>query len=131
MIYILDTDIVSFFMRDNPKSVRAAVLKHDGDELCISAITYAELVFGIKRNYSKQLDSWISEVLDKFEIFPFDENAAIIYGNIRASLEKSGNPLDNMDMLIAATAMSVGAVLVSHNKKHFSEIKGLNVEDWS
>ena len=131
MIYMFDTDTVSFFMKDNPKTVRIKAAKHNRDDFCISAITYAELMFGLKRNYSKKLDFWLHEILDKFQVVVFDETSSAIYGEIRTALEKSGSSLDNMDMLIAATALKAGAVLVSHNTKHFSKIKGLKVEDWS
>ena len=131
MIYMFDTDTVSFFIKDNPKGVRKNVLKHEKDEFCISAITYAELMFGLKRNYSKQLDFWLKEVLKRFRVVSFDNTSSVIYREIRTELEKTGNPLDNMDMLIAASALAVKAVLVSHNIKHFSKIKGLKVEDWS
>jgi len=130
MIYMLDTDTASFFMKDNPKSVRIKAAKHGKDELCISAITYAELMFGLKKNYSKQLDYWLNEILVKLKVIAFDDVSAVIYGDVRAMLEKSGLPLDNMDMLIASSAISANAVLVSHNIKHFSKIKGLKVEDW-
>ena len=130
MIYMFDTDTVSFFMKDNPKSLRPRVAKHEKDEFCISAITYAELMFGLKRNYSKQLDYWLHEVLDKFRVIPFEETSAGIYGEIRTILEKSGSSLDNMDMLIASSAIAAGAVLVSHNTRHFSKIRALTVEDW-
>jgi len=131
MIYMFDTDTISFFMKDNPKSVRIKVLKQQKNEFCISAITYAELMFGLKKNYSKQLDFWLKEVLAMFKVISFDDTSSVIYGDIRTALEKSGSPLDNMDMLIAASALTEGAVLVSHNVKHFSKIKGLKVEDWS
>ena len=131
MIYMLDTDTVSFFMKDNPKGVRAKAAKHSKDEFCISSITYAELMFGLKRNYSKQLDYWLHEVLDKFSIIAFDEASSVVYGEIRTNPEKSGSSLDSMDMLIAASALASGAVLVSHNTRHFSKIKGLKIEDWS
>jgi tRNA(fMet)-specific endonuclease VapC len=127
---MFDTDTISFFMKDNPKNIRKNVAKHSDKEFCISAITCAELTFGLKRNYSKQLDLWLNEVLGKFKIIAFDENSASIYGDIRTALEKSGDSLDNMDMLIASSAMSTGSILVSHNIKHFSRIKGLKVEDW-
>ena len=131
MIYMLDTDTVSFFIKDNPKGIRVKVAKHDKDEFCISAITCAELMFGLKRNYSEQLDFWLHEILDKFKVIAFDDISAAIYGDIRAALEKSGTPLDNMDMLIAASAISLGATLITHNIKHFSKIKGLKARDWS
>jgi len=131
MIFMFDTDTVSFFMKDNPKEVRIKFAKHEKDEFCISAITYAELIFGLKKNYSKKLDLWLNEVLDRFKVIPFDLASSIIYGDIRTTLEKSGNPLDNMDMLIAASALAAKATLVSNNVKHFSRIKGLKIEDWS
>ena len=130
MIYMFDTDTVSFFMKDNPKNVRIKTAKHEKDDFCISVITYAELMFGLKRNYSKQLDFWLHEVLKKFKVIAFDDTSAVIYGDIRTKLEKSGNPLDNMDLLIAASAISTGAVLVSQNTKHFSKIKELKTENW-
>jgi len=130
MIYMFDTDIASFFMKDNPKSVRRKAAEHSKDEFCISAITYAELMFGLKRNYSKQLDFWLNEILVKLKVIAFDNACAEVYGDVRTMLEKSGLPLDNMDMLIASSAISTNAVLVSHNIKHFSKIKGLKVEDW-
>ena len=130
MIYMFDTDIISFFMRDNPKNIRSMVAKHAQDKFCISVITLAELLFGLKRNYSKQLDLWLHEILDKFEVIAFDDTSASIYAEIRASLEKSGEPLDNMDLLIAATALKANAVLLSHNTRHFNKIKTLKVEDW-
>jgi len=131
MIFMFDTDTVSFFMKDNPRKVRVNTAKHKKDEFCISAITYAELIFGLKRNYSKQLDFWLNEVLGMFNVIAFDETSCSFYGEIRTTLEKSGNPLDNIDLLIAASALAQGAVLVSHNIKHFSKIKELKVEDWS
>jgi len=130
MIYMFDTDTVSFFIKDNPKSIRVRAARHDKDEFCISAVTLAELMFGLKRNYSKQLDFWLNEILIKFNVIAFDDISAVIYEEIRYGLEKSGKPLDNMDILIAASAMKAGAILISHNAKHFSKIKGLKVEDW-
>ncbi|MCL2880457.1 MAG: PIN domain-containing protein [Treponema sp.] len=131
MRYMFDTDTVSFFMMDNPKNIRLKTSGHEKDEFCISAITYAELMFGLTRNYSKQLDFWLHEVVKKFSVIDFNDSAAVIYGNIRAALEKSGKLLDNMDMLIAASALSAKAILVTHNIRHFSKIKGLIAEDWS
>jgi tRNA(fMet)-specific endonuclease VapC len=127
---MLDTDMVSFFIKDNPKAVRIKVAQHCKEGLSISAITHAELIFGLRKNYSKQLDYWLGQVLERFKVYAFDSAAALVYGDMRAKLEKSGTPLENMDMLIAATALSNNAVLVSHNKKHFSKIKGLKIEDW-
>jgi len=130
MIYMFDTDTVSFFVKDRPKTIRLKVAKHGKDKFCISAVTLAELLFGLKKNYSRQLDYWLHVILDKFEVITFDAVSASCYGEIRAELEKSGEPLDNMDILIAASALKTGAVLVTHNIRHFAKIKTLKVEDW-
>ena len=64
-------------------------------------------------------------------IIAFDDSQSEFYGKIRFELEKSGTPLRDMDILIAATAISKGAILITHNKKHFSKIKKLETDDWS
>ena len=130
MTYMLDTDTVSFFIRDNPKSIRERAAEHGKDEFCISAITLAELMYGLKRNYSRKLDFWLNEILTMFKVIDFDDTAAVLYGEIRSELEKTGEPLDNMDMLIAATALKANATLITHNTKHFDKIKRLKAEDW-
>ena len=130
MIYMLDTDTVSFLVRKNPSIVRNLV-KHEDDEICISAITYAELRFGLEKRGSEKLFNEVSTVMGKVSIVNFDDSQSELYGKIRLELEKTGTVIGDMDMLIAAAAFSSGAILVSHNKKHFSKIKGLKVEDWS
>jgi tRNA(fMet)-specific endonuclease VapC len=127
---MFDTDTVSFYMKNKPENIRVKTTKHNRDKFCISAITLAELLYGLKKNYTRQLDFWLHEILDKFEVIGFDDTSALFYGEIRAALEKSGDPLDNMDNLIAASALKAGAILVSHNVKHFARIKNLKVEDW-
>jgi len=129
MIYVLDNDTVSLIVRRN-SSVIENLIKHEDDEICISAISYAELCYGLEKKGSDRLFEEVNAIIGKFSIIDFDEPQSEIYGKIRAALEKSGTPLDDMDMLIAAAALSAGAVLVSHNISHFSKIKGLKIEDW-
>ena len=130
MIYMLDTDIVSLLVRKNP-SVIKNIIKHEDDEICISAITYAELRFGLEKKGSERLFNEVSALLGKLSIIDFDSSQSELYGKIRLKLEKAGTPLNNMDMLIAAAALSIEAILVSHNVKHFNKIQGLKIEDWS
>ena len=129
MRYILDTDTVSFIIRNN-SSVIANLIKHEDDEIYISAISYAEISYGLEKKGSERLFNEVNSIIGKLSIIDFDASQSEFYGQIRAELEKSGTPLGDMDMLIAATALSTGAILVSHNKKHFSKIKGLKIEDW-
>ena len=129
MIYMLDTDTVSLVVRKNP-SVIKKLIKHEDDEICISAITYAELSYGLEKKGSEKLFNEVRSILEKLSIMDFNEAQSELYGKIRVQLERSGTPLGDMDMLIAAAALSAGAILVSHNKKHFSKIKGIKAEDW-
>ena len=127
MIYMLDTDTVSHIVRKNAVVI-GNLIKHEDDEICISAITYAELFYGLEKRGSDRLFNEVNSIIGKLSIVPFDESQSELYGKIRLQLEKAGTPLG--DMLIAAAALSAGAVLVSHNVNHFSKIKGIKVEDW-
>ncbi|MDR0447684.1 MAG: PIN domain-containing protein [Treponema sp.] len=129
MIYMLDTDTVSFIVRKNPAVIRN-LIKHEEDEICISAISYAELRFGLEKKGSERLFNETSVITEKLSIINFDESQSELYGKIRLELEKTGVALGDMDMLIAAAALSTGAILVSHNVKHFRKIEGIIVEDW-
>ena len=130
MTYMLDTDTVSLLMRKNP-SVINNLVKHEDDEICISAISYAEVCFGLEKKGSERLFYEAKAIMGKLSIIDFNDSQSERYGKIRLKLEKSGMPLGDMDMLIAAAALSAGAILVSHNVKHFSRIEGIRVEDWS
>ena len=129
MIYMLDTDTVSFLVRKDT-SVIKNLIKHEDDEICISAISYAELCFGLEKKGSEKLFAEVRSIMGKLAIVNFDDTQSELYGKIRLELEKAGTPLGDMDMLIAAAALSAGAILVSHNVRHFSKIKGIKVEDW-
>jgi tRNA(fMet)-specific endonuclease VapC len=127
---MLDTDTVSLLVRKNPSVIKNLV-KHEEREICISAITYAELCFGLEKKKSERLFNEVNAILGKITIIDFSDSQSELYGKIRLKLERSGTPLGDMDMLIAAAALSTGAILVSHNVKHFSKIEGIRVEDWS
>jgi len=127
---MLDTDTVSLLVRKNP-SVIKNLIKHESDEICISVITYAELCFGLGKKGSEKLYNEVSAILEKLSIIDLGSSQSEFYGKIRLKLEKSGTPLGDMDILIASAALSAGAILVSHNRKHFSKIDGLKIEDWS
>jgi len=127
---MLDTDTVSLLVRKN-SSVMERLVKHEDDEICISAISYAELRFGLEKKGSERLFNEVSAILGKLSIMDFTDAQSELYGKIRLKLEKSGTPLGDMDMLIAAAAQSAGAILVSRNVKHFSKIEGIKLEDWA
>ena len=129
MIYMLDSDTVSLILRKHSPVIRN-LIEHEDDEICISAITYAELSYGLEKRGSDKLFNEVRSIIEKLSIISFDDPQSELYGKIRVELEKSGTSLGDMDMLIAAAALSIGAILVSHNKKHFARIKRIKVEDW-
>ena len=130
MIYLLDTDTVSLIVRKNA-SVIGNLIEHENDEICISAISYAELYYGLEKKESERLFAEVGSIVRKLSIVDFDDSQSELYGKIRVELEKTGTPLGDMDMLIAAAAISQDAVLVTHNIRHFSKIRGIKIEDWS
>ena len=128
--YMLDTDISSYLIRENPRELMDVFVTHKNDDICISSITYAELQYGLLNNYSERLDKKINQFVSLVEIIDWTSSAALKYANIRCHLKKSGTPIGNMDMLIAASAISIDAALVTNNKKHFSIIPALKIADW-
>jgi len=126
---MLDTDTVSYIIRKHPPVIKN-LIKHEDDEICISAITNAELSYGLEKKQSERLFNEVRFIIGKCTIIDFNTSQSELYGKIRLELEKSGKPLGDMDMLIAAAALSTGAILVTHNKKHFTKIKNLKTENW-
>jgi tRNA(fMet)-specific endonuclease VapC len=101
-------------------------------DLAISAITLAEMEYGIARSRWKERNrATLDEFTAPLVVIPFDRNASEQYGEIRHYLETKGIPIGSMDLLIAAHALSLGITLVTNNTREFSRIKGLKLEDWS
>lgn len=96
----------------------------------VSAITVAELFYGVKKRQSLKLEVAVREFLYPLEKFVFDENAAFAYGEIRTMLESKGEVIGAHDMLIAAHAQSIDAVLITNNMREFARIKNLKLENW-
>lgn len=129
--YMLDTDICSYIIKENSELAVQKFWEHKNDELCISVISYAELMYGSLHRGSLSMNSKIKRFLESFSIINFDESAAKHYAQIRQTLVSEGIPIEDMDMLIAACAISENAVLVTNNEKHFSRIENLKIENWS
>jgi tRNA(fMet)-specific endonuclease VapC len=129
--YFLDTDTCSYAIKYNPQTIRDKFWKHRKDEICLSVMTYAELVYGGIHKGSPKLQQLIKRFVSPLRIIDFNPAAADEYAKIRDSLEKRGEVIGNMDILIAAAAKSSGAILVTNNTKHFSRIPDLKLENWS
>ena len=128
--YLLDTNIVSHLVRGHANVIRY-VTGMPMSALFISAITEGEIMFGLaKRPDAKKLQQAVAELLKRVDVVPWDRAAAGCYGNLRASLEQAGKSLGSLDMLIAAHALSIEAVLVT-NDHAFGMVPGLIVVDWT
>lgn len=129
--YLLDTNTASYAIKGNVARVRERLLSTPMAEIGISVVTEAELRFGVARLPAAiRLKTLVEEFLLRVEVLPWTSLAAKRYAEIRAALERSGKPMGNMDMLIAAHALAVEAVLVTHDRV-FRRVKALKLEDWS
>ncbi|OSI14965.1 type II toxin-antitoxin system VapC family toxin [Neisseria dumasiana] len=130
MRYLLDTNIVSHILRRQP-NVMARLQSVPMSDLYISAVTHAELMYGLaKKPDAAKLHRAVHELLLRISVLPFDEQASTHYGKFKAQTEQSGKNLASLDMMIAAHASAVSAVLVS-NDAAFQQIADLSVEDWT
>ena len=136
-IYLLDTNIVSEFSKERPDKNVVAFYRARKDLCAISSITWQELVFGVTRMPEGKKKRYIESCLKlferDFEVIPYDKFSAQICGEIQTNAEQNGKSLPYYDSQIAATAISNGMVLVTHNVDDFEAIKEksfLHVEDW-
>lgn len=130
--YLLDTDISSYIIRRRPTKVRDRFRSLGGDGLAISAVTEAELRYGAARHPARpEILMDVEDFLDRLVVREWDRAAALHYAEIRAHVERAGKPVGNMDLMIAAHARSLGAVLVTNNQRHFRHLPGLAVENWT
>ncbi len=129
--FLLDTNIASYLISGRFPALRDHVSRVPMSHLCVSAVTEGELRFGVtRRPDSPRLALLVDEFLLRVPVLPWDSSAARYYGQLRASLERQGKLLGNLDLMIAAHAGSAGAVLVTHDRA-FSRISGLKTVDWT
>ena len=132
MKYMLDTNICIYVIRQKPDVVINRFLQHDPEEMCVSAVTYAELMHGVEKSMAVEKNRIaMSLFLSPITILEFHASAAEEYGKIRAELERKGTPIGPMDMLIAGHARSEGLILVTNNTREFQRVESLIVEDWT
>lgn len=131
ILYLLDTNTVSYYIAGNPPKVRERLDRVGLQKTAVSTITEAELRYGVARNPTaarrrESVDSFLRNAL----IQPWDSAAARAYGLLRAEQERKGKPLSTEDLMIAAHALSLGLTLVT-NDGAFSFVDGLKTEDWT
>jgi tRNA(fMet)-specific endonuclease VapC len=131
MRYIIDTDTLIYFLKNNKKVIEK-FSKINDENIFTTIINSAELLFGA---YNSLL---VEHNLKKFKLFlgsinilPFDEDAAENFARLKAELKRDGNLIDDMDLMIASICIDADYVLVTNNTKHFSRIEDLKIENWS
>ena len=127
--YMLDADTVSYALRGHGQ-VGTRILEHQPSEVCISAITLAELNFGAQAKRSQKIRNAIRRFTSDIAVVPFDEASAEKFGVVAAALATRGQPIGLYDTLVAAQALSLGLTVVTSNTRHFSRVPGLVVENW-
>src|SRR5947207_13150332 len=128
--YMLSTNICIYVIKNRPPKIRER-FNRLADKLCISAITLGELIYGTEKS-SRPMEnlSIVEQFAALLEVLAFANKAAAHFGQLRAELERAGEPVGAYDMLIGGHARSEGLVLVSNNVREFRRMKGLRVENW-
>lgn len=131
-MYLLDTNIISYWMRGDLNLIKN-LKDRSPAELSLSTITLAEIYYGIEKSPVKKKERRmkIAHIKSQLKLYPFTEAAAVKYGLIRTFLEKTGQPISERDLQIAAIAMANNLCVVTHNTKEFCRIERLRVEDWA
>ncbi len=129
--YMLDTNICIYVIKNRPTELREKFNRF-ADELCISAVTLAELVYGAEKSAKVNENLAAVEKFSKrLEVRAFAEHAAQHFGQVRAELERSGGPIGPYDLMIAGHARSEALTLVTDNEREFQRVQGLRVENWT
>lgn len=132
MRYMLDTNICIYLIKNKPEQVFSRLQEHEPSEICISSVTYAELVHGVEKSKAVEKNRLaLTLLLANIEILDFDAAAAESYGKIRADLEKQGTPIGPLDTMIAGHAESLSYTVVTNNMKEFGRVQNLKLENWA
>ena len=132
MRYMLDTNIIAFAKNNRPEIVLKRMRRFDPGDLCVSVVTLAELEYGVFNSSNPERNQLaLTLFLANIDVIPFDDDAAVEYGRIRADLRRKGTPIGANDLMIAAHAKSLGMTLVTNNTREFSRVEGLMLEDWA
>ena len=129
--YLLDTNTVSFHIRESSAPLRRRLLRVEASQVALSVVTEMEIRYGLARNPKLRIADLIEEFLAGITILPLDSGVAGTYARVRAQLEAKGKPVGPLDLMIGAHALSLDATLVTNNVREFRRIRGLRVQDWT
>lgn len=128
---MLDTNICIYIIKNKPQSVREKLKEFDIGDLVLSSITVSELYYGVyKSEHVEKNLLALEHFLKPFDILEYEIKASVAYGKIRADLEKRGQIIGGLDMMIAAHALSCNMILVTNSTKEFQRVKELRLDNW-
>jgi tRNA(fMet)-specific endonuclease VapC len=131
MAFLIDTDILIYSIKGDAK-VQAGFLKHEKIPKYISVISYGELMYGARKSQQVERNlAIVYRIRDLFPVLNVDRAVMETFSELKAGLLRSGVSIDDMDLLIASTALTSNSMLVTNNEKHFRKIQGLRIENWS
>jgi len=131
-VYLLDTNICIFAINKKTPQLINTINKKSKHDIYISSLTIAELEFGVENSqYVEKNRVALLKFSSLFRILPFDDEDAVYYGKLKTKLEKKGEIIGPIDMLLAAQALSKDLIFVTNNADEFSRVDGLKIEDWS
>lgn len=129
---MLDTNTASYVIKGSAPAIDAQLRELDVMQVCISAVTRAEVRFGVRRlPNATRLAAQVEKFLSGVHTLAWDEAAADLFAEVRTNLERGGIPIGIMDTMIAAHAKAINAVLVTNNVRHFRRVKGLAIQNWA
>ena len=130
---MLDTDIARYIIKKRSPEIEAKLSRIPPSQVCISVVTRAELLYGLKRlTTSHRLHLAVRQFLRLVRSLPWDVEAADYYAGIRHQLTSGGQPIGDLDLMIAAHSLSAGATLVTNNTRHYSRIEApLILANWA
>ena len=127
---MLDTNILSDLIRNPQGKAARRIAKAGEDNICTSIIVAAELRYGCEKSGSTKLRKAVEDLLGEIAVLPFETPADADYGAIRTQLEATGTPIGGNDLLIAAHARALGAIIVTANVQEFRRVRGVKLENW-
>jgi tRNA(fMet)-specific endonuclease VapC len=129
--YMLDTNICIYIIKNKPLGVKKKLSLIAPEDICLSSITVSELFYGVEKSqYPQKNREALENFLINFNIMDYGYEASEAYGKIRAHLEKTGDIIGAMDLMISAHALSLKTILVTNNMKEFKKVEGLKIENW-
>ncbi len=127
--YMLDTNICIYLMKNQPEEVARRFAQCYVGDVVMSAITYAELVYGVSVSAEPERErANLAALVEDIQVVPFDIPAATAYGPIRLATRDIKK--DHLDKMIAAHAVSLGVTVVTNNLKDFARYPGVKTENW-